>query len=315
MKKKQILGIITACLFALSAPAQSLYSKAFGKKTDKPVIFIHGGPGGNSVQFEQTTAQKLADRGFYVIVYDRRGEGRSADENAKMTYNEAFEDLNALYKKYNLKTASLIGFSFGGLVTTLFSEKFPQRVTSIILVSSLISQQESYDHILNSVKKTYTEKNDSAKLKKVAYVENLNKNSAAYRGGCFDLASENGYFKVARPDKEAREIYEQYEASTLFQSNIRNKKSPELFYKNEKQNNIDIKPVLNNIKKKKIKIFALYGKQDGIFSLAQMNAMKNITGENNFKYLDNCSHYLYADQQQAFLNNVKNWIGSEVITK
>jgi len=313
--KKQILGIIAACLFALPAQAQSLYSQAFGKKTNKPVIFIHGGPGGNSVQFEQTTAQNLADRGFYVIVYDRRGEGRSADENAKMTYNEAFEDLNALYKMYNLETASLIGFSFGGLVTTLFSEKFPQKITSIVLVSSLISQQESYDHILNSVKKIYTEKNDSAKLKKVAYIEKLNKNSAAYRGGCFDLASENGYFKVARPDEEAREIYEQYEASTLFQSNIRNKKSPELFYKNEKQNNIDIKPVLNNIKKKKIKIFALYGKQDGIFSLAQMNAMKNITGENNFKYLDNCSHYLYADQQQAFLDNVKKWIGSEVITK
>ena len=130
------------------------------------MIFIHGGPGGNSVQFEQTTAQKLADEGFYVIVYDRRGEGRSADENARMTYDEAFGDLNTVYNKYNLETASLIGFSFGGLVTTLFTEKFPQKVTSIILVSSLISQQESYDHILGSVKKIYAKKNDSAGLKK-----------------------------------------------------------------------------------------------------------------------------------------------------
>jgi len=305
---KQLLGIIIACFTTLSAPAQSIYSKAFGTKTDTPVIFIHGGPSGNSVQFEGTTAQKLAEKGFYVIVYDRRGEGRSADQNAKMTYNEAFEDLNEIYKKYNLKTASLIGFSFGGLVTTLFSEKFPQKVTSVILVSSLISQQESYNHILSSVKKIYAEKKDSVKLKKVAYVENLNKNSAEYRGNCFDLASENGYFKVAQPDKEAKEIYEKYEASSLFQSNIRNKKSPSLFYKNEKLNNIDIKPVLKNLKKKNIKIYALYGKQDGIFSMPQINALRDITGENNFKYLDNCSHYLYADQQKLFLNYVAKWI-------
>ena len=49
--------------------------------------------------FEGTTAQKLADLGFYVIAYDRRGEGRSADPNATFTYNEAFQDLNAIYKK------------------------------------------------------------------------------------------------------------------------------------------------------------------------------------------------------------------------
>jgi len=305
---KHILGIIAACLITLSAPAQSVYSKAFGDNKNTPVIFIHGGPSGNSVQFEQTTAQKLADKGFYVIAYDRRGEGRSADQNAKMTYNEAFEDLNAIYKKYNLKTANLIGFSFGGLVTTLYSQKFPQKVSSIILVSSLISQQESYDHILGSVKKIYAEKNDSVKLKKVIYVEKLNKNSAEYRAGCFDLASANGYFKVARPDKEAREIYEKYEASTLFQSNIRNKKSPELFYKNEKLTNIDIKPVLKNLKKRNIKIYGLYGKLDGIFSTTQIKVMQEITGKSNFKFLDNCSHYLYADQQKAFLDHIDNWI-------
>jgi len=305
---KQILGIITVCLITFSAQAQSLYSKAFGNKKNTPVIFIHGGPSGNSVQFEETTSQKLADKGFYVVVYDRRGEGRSADENAQMTYNEAFEDLNAIYKKYNLKTANLIGFSFGGLVTTLFSEKFPQKVTSIILVSSLISQQETYDHILSSVKKIYAENKDSVKLKKVIDVEKLDKNSAEYRGECFNLASENGYFKVARPDKEAKEIYKKYEASTLFQSNIRNKKSPGLFYKNERRNNIDIKPVLKNLQKKKVKIYALYGKQDGIFSSAQLNAVKDITGERHFKFLNNCSHYLYADQQKAFLTHIENWL-------
>lgn len=301
--------LLSTLFFTLfSAHGQTIYSKAFGNKNNKPIIFIHGGPSGNAVQFEATTAPKLAERGFYVIVYDRRGEGRSADENAKITYNEAFEDLNELYKKYNLKKANLIGFSFGGLVTTLFSEKYPEKVNSIILVSALFNQQESYDHILSSVRKIYTEKGDAENLKKLAEVEKMDKNSAEYRGGCFALASENGYFKVAKPDKEAVEIYQAYETGELYKSNIRNKKAPGLFYKNETRNNINVKPVLESLKKKGIRMYALYGKQDGIFSPSQMTGMKNLVGVQNFHFLNNCSHYLYADQQKAFLNSIEGWL-------
>lgn len=306
MKKMFLLLPLFFTLF--SAYSQTIYSKAFGSKNNKPIIFVHGGPSGNAVQFEATTAQELADKGFYVIVYDRRGEGRSADENAKLTYNEAFDDLNQLYKKYNLTDANLIGFSFGGLVATLYSEKYPQKVNSMILVSALFNQQESYNHILSSVRKIYTEKGETEKLKKVTVIENLDKNSAEYRGECFALASENGYFKVAKPDKEAEKIYQAYETGELYKSNIKNKKAPGLFYKNETRNNINVKPVLENLKKKGIPIYALYGKQDGIFSPSQMTGMKKMTGTQNFKFLDNCSHYLYADQQKAFLNSIAGWL-------
>ena len=77
--------------------------------------------------FEGTTAQKLAEKGFYVIAYDRRGEGRSADPEAKFTYDEAFQDLNAIYKKYNLKKATLLAHSFGGLVATLIYREISSK--------------------------------------------------------------------------------------------------------------------------------------------------------------------------------------------
>ena len=306
MKKISVLVMLFFAFF--STHGQTIYSKTFGDKNNKPIIFIHGGPSGNAVQFEATTAQKLADKGFYVIVYDRRGEGRSADENAKINYNEAFDDLIDLYKKYNITQANLIGFSFGGLVTTLFAEKYPQKVKSIILVSALFNQQESYDHIISSVRKIYIKNGDAEKLKEVARVENLDKNSAEYRGECFALASQNGYFKVANPDKEAVEIYQEYETGELYKSNIRNKKAPGLFYKNEARNNINVKPVLENLKKKGIGIYALYGRQDGIFSPSQMKDMKNLAGAAHFKLLDNCSHYLYADQQKELLDTIRVWL-------
>lgn len=285
---------------------QNLYIKTYGNKENKAIIFIHGGPSGNSTLFEVTTAQKLANKGFYVLVYDRRGEGRSSDPHAKFTYQEAFQDLNSILKKYNLKKVTLIGHSFGGLVATLYTAKYPQNVSNLILAGALFSQQETYDHILNSLKKSH--KGDSKTLNKISYVEKLDKNSAGYRKHCFDLASDNDYFKMPNPTKASKKLYSDYEASKFFKTNIRNKNAPLLFYKNEKQNNIDSRPFLKEIKAKGIPVYAIYGQDDGIFSPSQIKSIKNVAGENHFALLENCSHYLFVDQQNKFLSKIKMWL-------
>jgi proline iminopeptidase len=305
MKKLLLAFLFTISLFA---NGQKLYIKTYGNKKEKVLIFIHGGPSGNSTLFESTTAQKLADLGFYVIVYDRRGEGRSADPEAKFTYREAFQDLNAIYKKYNLKKAILLAHSFGGLVATLYTEKYPQNVSNLILAGALFSQQETYDHILNSVSKIAASKKDTTQLAKINSIEKLNKNSAEYRKACFDLASQYNYFKMPNPTEASKKLYSAYDGSDFFKTNIRNQNAPLFFYKNEKQNNIDTKPSLEKIKTAGIPIYVIYGKEDGIFSSAQIKSIKNISGENHFTLLDNCSHYLFVDQQNQFLQNIKKWL-------
>ncbi|TDO98516.1 alpha/beta fold hydrolase [Flavobacterium sp. 245] len=302
---KQLL-LIVALITSIFLNGQNLYIKTYGNENNKAIIFIHGGPSGNATLFEGTTAQNLANLGFFVIAYDRRGEGRSSDSNAKFTYEEAFQDLNSIYVKYHLKKAVLLSHSFGGLVATLYANKYPKNVSALILAGALFSQQETYDHILNTQKTKYS--NDSEQLKKINTVENLNKNSAEYRKGCFDLASEKGFFKMPNPTPDSKKLYADYEASEFFKTNIRNKNAPLLFYQNEKQNNIDSRPFLKKIKASGVPIFAIYGKEDGIFSLAQITSIKNLVGKNHFAFLDNCSHYLFVDQQKEFLSNLKYWL-------
>lgn len=300
--------LVTVLFLAISlfAKGQNLYSKAYGNEKNKAIIFIHGGPSGNATLFEGTTAQKLADQGFYVIAYDRRGEGRSTDPKANFTYEEAFQDLNSIYKKYHLKKAVLLSHSFGGLVATLYTNKYPQNVSALVLAGSLFSQQETYDHILSSIKKIHDY--DSKTLNKIAYIEKLDKHSAGYRKHCFELASDENYFKMPKPTKTSKKLYANYEAGKFYKANIRNKNAPLLFYKNEKQNNIDAKPVLKKIKIAGIAIYGIYGQDDGIFSSTQITSLKAITGEKHFAYLNNCSHYLFVDQQAFFLSNMKNWL-------
>jgi proline iminopeptidase len=302
----KLLVTVLFLTISLFAKAQNLYIKTYGNEKNKTIIFIHGGPSGNATLFEGTTAQKLADLGFYVIAYDRRGEGRSADPDAKFTFEEASQDINSIYKKYHLKKAIILAHSFGGLVGTLYTNKYPQNVSALVLAGALFSQQETYDHILNTLKKKHS--TDSEQLKKISFVENLNKNSAAYRKGCYELAGENGFFKMPNPTAESKKLYADYEAGEFYKTNIRNKNAPLVFYQNEKQNNIDTRSILKKIKTADVPIYGIYSKNDGIFSSAQINSLKEITGENHFAFLDNCSHYLFVDQQAAFLFKLKKWL-------
>ncbi|REG96067.1 alpha/beta hydrolase [Flavobacterium aquicola] len=302
---KQIL-LLFLLLTTFYSRGQNIYSKAFGNLKNKAIIFIHGGPSGNSTLFEYTTAEKLAEKGFYVIIYDRRGEGRSIDSLATFTYQEYFKDLNDIYKKYNIEKANIIGHSFGGLVATLFSEKYPQKVESLILAGALFSQQETYNNILKSVNEIYINNNDTLKLNQINEVKKLDNNSAEYRAKCFELASENNFFKMPKPTKISEKLREDYK-NNIFENNIRNQNAPIMFYKNESLKNIETKYNLKKIKNQ-IKIYAVYGKQDRIFGESQINEIKEIVGEPNFSLIDNCSHYLFVDQQDAFINNLVNWL-------
>ena len=211
-------------------------------------------------------------------------------------------------KFYKIKKANIIAHSFGGLVGTLFAEKNPEKVEALILAGALFSQQETYDHILNSTKKNYQEKNDTLMLSKISEIEKLPKNSAEYRKETYEIASKNNYFKMPFPTAEANQLRENYEAGEFGKNNIRNDNAPILFYKNEIKNNIDTKTILKNFKKNKVKLFAIYGQQDQIFSAKQLKDLKKIVAEKNFKIIDNCSHYLFVDQQKEFIYTIEKWI-------
>nr|WP_288813310.1 alpha/beta hydrolase [uncultured Sphingobacterium sp.] len=308
MTKIFLLLFCTLTSIIGKAQTEKIYSKAYGKSENPTIIYIHGGPRGNSTLFEGTTAGNLARKGFYVIVYDRRGEGRSIDTTATFTFQEAISDLNSIYKKYNIEKANIIAHSFGGLVGTLFTEKNPEKVNSLILTGALFSQQETYNHILETTRKIYKRKNDTLMLSKISEIEKLDKNSAEYRKQCYEIASMNNYFKIPFPTSVAIQIRENYENSEYGKSNIRNDDAPILFYKNESKNNIDTKPILKKLKKENVKLFAIYGMQDKIFSEKQLSDMKKIVRKQNFKTIDNCSHYPFVDQQNPFIEIIEKWI-------
>lgn len=77
----------------------------------RPVVLIHGWP----LSHESWSAQipALADAGYRVVAYDRRGFGRSAPGDA-YDYDTLAGDVDQVLTDLDLREATLVGFSMGG---------------------------------------------------------------------------------------------------------------------------------------------------------------------------------------------------------
>lgn len=289
--------------------SQTIYSRTFGNPQENPVIFLHGGPGYNCANFEATTAQALAEKGFYVIVYDRRAEGRSEDTKAQFTFRETFDDLNLLYQKYGLSKATLIGHSFGGIVAALFAEDHPEKVQSVILVSAPVSLQATFKTILTKSKSLYLAKSDSLNLHYISMLENMDTTSIQYSSYCFGHALQNGFYSPKAATDEAKKIYLTFKTDTVLTKYAMNMtyEAPYGFWTNEKYTTIDLTDNLSAVQKLGVEIFGLYGVDDGLYSTSQVSDLQTILGQNNLKYLENCSHNVFIDQQAQFLGTVMEW--------
>lgn len=306
---KRILLLLLLSLSFQTNFSQVLYSKTFGNPKNIPVLYLHGGPGYNAASFEISTAQELANNGFYVIVYDRRGEGRSIDANAKFTFQQTFDDITAILKKYNLKKTNLIGHSFGGIVAAMYAEKNPNKINTIELISVPVSLQETFKTILRSCKKIYLEKNDNTNLNYIDMIEKMDPTSVEYYAYSFGHAMQNGFYSPKEMSVEAKAIYSATAKKdpSKYISQM-NRESPQGFLKNEKYTSIDLTQLLKKLISNKTRIYALYGKDDGLYSPEQVEHLQQIIGNNNVTYFDNCSHNVFMDQQSLFINSTKKWM-------
>lgn len=306
---KTIITFNMLVFATLMACGQSIYTKSFGNKNDKPLLFLHGGPGYNCANFEATTAQQLAENGFFVIVYDRRGEGRSIDPNAKFTFKETFDDLNAIYEQYDLKKATLIGHSFGGIVATLFAEAYTEKIVSIVLVGAPVSLQKSFKNILSRSKTLYQSRSDSTNLKYIAMLEKMDTSSIEYSTYCFVHAMQNGFYSPKNPSADAKSIYSTFKTDTLLlkYGSKMSITAPQNFLENERYTTLDLSKNLQELVKQKIKIYGLYGKDDGLYSAELIAELQNLIGSKHVEYLENCSHSVFIDQQFQFIDFIQTW--------
>jgi non-heme chloroperoxidase len=102
----------------------------------QPVVLIHGYLLASSSWEKQTAA--LLDAGKRVIVYDRRGFGKSSWPSSGHDYDTYAADLSGLVASLDLQDAVLVGFSMGtGEVARYLSRYGSHRVAKAVFIAPL----------------------------------------------------------------------------------------------------------------------------------------------------------------------------------
>lgn len=109
-----------------------LYVEESGNPAGKPVVFLHGGPGGGS----DPRYRRFFDPARYrIVMFDQRGCGRSTphaclDEN---TTWDLVADLERIRTHLGIERWMVFGGSWGSTLALAYAETHPARVTALVL--------------------------------------------------------------------------------------------------------------------------------------------------------------------------------------
>jgi len=296
--------------------APGLYHQVYGigDSTQPAIVFLHGGPGYNAAGFEAGIAQTLADAGFLVLVYDRRGEGRSmrlpGADPAAYSAEQTTEDLREVLDAYGIERAILMAHSFGSFPAFWFQEAYPERVQAIVLTSAALSLPVSFRHILNSSHALYAARADSAQIKRLALVERMDTTSMAFASYCFQMAMANGAYEPDSLVPEAKAAYARLRADTLFALTAQMTfQAPMGFWQHEQYTTVDWMPRVRSLSAEGVPIYALYGMEDGLYSKSLVRALQGILGDERWRYWSNASHNVFLDRPETFIATLREWFG------
>jgi proline iminopeptidase len=114
------------------SPIHELYYEQVGKPTGKPVVFLHGGPGGGIVpDYRRYFDPKV----YRVVLFDQRGSGKSTP-HASLEENTTWHlvsDIEQLREHLGIDTWQVFGGSWGSTLALAYAETHPDRVRELVL--------------------------------------------------------------------------------------------------------------------------------------------------------------------------------------
>ncbi|GAA2036529.1 hypothetical protein GCM10009819_21420 [Agromyces tropicus] len=128
---------------------QHIYWEVSGRRDGKPVVFLHGGPGGGT----SPAHRRLFDPSKYrIVLFDQRGCGLSiphasepdADLSANTTWH-LVADLERLRAHLGIERWQVFGGSWGSALALAYSETHPERVTEIVLRGIFTLRRQELD--------------------------------------------------------------------------------------------------------------------------------------------------------------------------
>jgi len=119
----------------------TIYYEQSGNPKGKPVVFVHGGPGGGTDPKQRRFFDPAAYR---IVLFDQRGCGRSRP-HAELRDNTTWHlvaDMEAIREHLHIEKWQVFGGSWGSTLALAYAQKHPERVTELVLRGIFMLRQK-----------------------------------------------------------------------------------------------------------------------------------------------------------------------------
>jgi proline iminopeptidase len=138
-----------------------VYWETSGSPDGKPALVVHGGPGSGG----HRSSRRYFDPDRYrIVLFDQRGCGESlphaSDPAADMSVNTTHHliaDMERLREHLGVESWLLYGGSWGSTLILAYAERFPERVSEIVLLGVTTGRHEEYDWLYRGVGRFFPE--------------------------------------------------------------------------------------------------------------------------------------------------------------
>ena len=118
-----------------------LYIEESGNPDGVPVVFLHGGPGGNC---EPGHRRFFNPEEYRIILFDQRGCGKSKP-HASLEQNTTWdlvEDLEKIRNYLEIESWVVFGGSWGSTLGLIYAQTYPERVRGLILRGIFLAREQ-----------------------------------------------------------------------------------------------------------------------------------------------------------------------------
>ncbi|HLS79252.1 MAG TPA: prolyl aminopeptidase [Nocardia sp.] len=131
---------------------QSIYWETSGDPDGKPVVFLHGGPGGGTTPAHR---QFFDPKAYRIVLLDQRGCGRSTPhiaDGADLSVNTTWHlvaDIEKLREHLGIERWQVFGGSWGSTLALAYAQTHPERVTEMVLRGIFLLRRKEIDWYYN----------------------------------------------------------------------------------------------------------------------------------------------------------------------
>jgi proline iminopeptidase len=126
------------------SPVHDLYYEQSGNPKGKPVVFLHGGPGGGT---NAKMRQFFDPRKYRIVLFDQRGCGKSRP-SANLDHNTTWDlvaDIEALRTKLGIERWQVFGGSWGSTLALAYAQAHPLQCSEIVLRGIFLLRKSELD--------------------------------------------------------------------------------------------------------------------------------------------------------------------------